>query len=151
MPVIPVKYHTGPRSRNGHYVYVFKVVGAGAEAWNKNCGVSTSYGTGPNPVKLRFFASQGLTFYRYDCVRDGRDFSQKQGVRTMVLCLPLPVKFGDADYHLTVVWVREHRRAIIIHWMLGTGFSLEVAECIAECLVGRKLTSLNYSAWLRFN
>ena len=45
---------------------------------------------------------------------------------------------------------------LILLWLvggvlLGAGYSLEVVECIAEFLVGRKLTKLSYSAWLRFN
>jgi len=105
----------------------------------------------PARAHMRYFASNGICFFRSDCARDARQFSRQHGVRTALLCLPLPVKFGAAEYHLTVVRVREHRRAVTIHWMLQAGVSLEVAERIAEFLVGRKLTSLSYSAWLRFN
>ena len=153
MPVLPVRYYTDSNIRDGGYVWVFKVVGAGAEAYNRNYdyGYNTIWGTGSNAVNMRYFAGNGVCHYRSDCARHARQFSRHHDVRTILLCLPLPIKFGRADYHLTVVRVREHRRAVTIYWMLGAGFSLEVAECIAEFLVGRKLTSLSYHAWLRFN
>jgi len=133
-------------------VWVFKVVGAGAEAWNNHGDHAVRvkmWGTGHNPVNMHYFASKGICFFRSDCARDARQFSRQHGVRTILLCLPLPVKFGAHYYHLNVVRVREHRRAVTIHWMLQAGFSLEVAKCIAKFIVGRKLTSVSYSAWLR--
>ena len=68
----------------------------------------------------------------------------------MIMCLPLPVKFGLGAFHVCVVRLREHRRAVIIRWTLGAKFPIDVAEIIAEHLVGRKLTSLSYTAWLQF-
>ena len=166
MPVLLVKYYCsrvltftmeGTRDvyrdvyRDGGYMWMYKVVGAGAGFWNNNGGAMKIYGQGPKPVSMRYFASPGIYFYRWDCSRDARRFSRKHGVRVMLLCLPMPVKFGSADFHLTVVRVREHRRAVTIRWMLGAGYPFEVAECIAEFLVGRKFTKLSYSAWLCFN
>ena len=64
---------------------------------------------------------------------------------------------GRAHRHVRVLCLlragrvlREHRRAVIIRWMLGAKFPIHVAEIIAENLIGRKLTSLSYTAWLQF-
>ena len=159
MPVVPVRYYCCLVDGNGLpdlfdegcYVWVFKVVGPGAGSWNNNLSDDKGWGQGPNPVRMRYFASTGVYFNRRDCARDARSFGLEHGVRVVLLCVPLPVKFGMADYHLNVVRPREHRRAVIIRWMLGAQYCLEVAERIAEFLVGRKLTNLGYSAWLRFN
>ena len=159
MPVVPVRYFCGGVGddglrflfRAGCYVWVFKVVGPGAGSWNNNRGDNKIYGQGPNPVRMRYFASTGFYFHRSDCAHDARSFSLEHGVRVALLCVPLPVKFALMDYHLNVVRPREHRRAVTIRWMLGAQYCLEVAERIAEFLVGRKLTNLSYSAWLRFN
>ena len=154
MPVLPVKYYDANGFLEGGYVWVFKVVGAGAESWNRNISDNMfsrfSITLGSHHRGVRFFAGRDYYWHRSDCAREARLFSREHEVRTMMLCLPLPVRSG-ADYYLTVVRVREHRRAVTIRWMLGAGYSLEVAECIAEFLVGRKLTKLSYSTWLRFN
>ena len=148
---VPVRYYTGPTSRDGGYVFVFKAVGAGSETLNNNICQNRIWGTGPHAVGLRTFASKGGVFqYRGCCRRAARRFSQQYGVRTMIMCLPLPVKFGLGAFHFCVVRLREHRRAVIIRWMLGAKFPIDVAELIAENLVGRKLTSLSYTAWLQF-
>jgi hypothetical protein len=153
MPILPVQYYDANGFREGGYVWVFKVVGAGAESWNRNNSDNIHWrlqDLGSHHRRVRFFAGLDYYWYRSDCARVARRFSREHGVRTILLCLPLPVR-GGADYYLTVVRVREHRRAVTIRWMLGAGYSLEVAECIAEFLVGRKLTKLSYSTWLRFN
>ena len=154
MPILPVKYYDANGFLEGGYVWVFKAVGAGAGSWNRNNSDSsnnTPQNLDGNHVGIRYFAGMDYYWYRSDCAREAREFSREYGVRIKLLCLPLPVKLGTADYYLTVVRVREHRRAVTIRWMLGAGYSLEVAECIAEFLVGRKLTKLSYSTWLRFN
>jgi len=159
MPILPVQYYDATGFREGGYVWVFKVAGAGAESWNRNISNnilwSAQFITGIGGIRIgggrvRFFAGRDYYWRRSDCAREARLFSREHEVRTIMLCLPLPVRSG-ADYYLTVVRVREHRRAVTIRWMLGAGYSLEVAECIAEFLVGRKLTKLSYSTWLRFN
>jgi len=151
MPILPVQYYDANGFREGGYVWVFKVVGAGAESWNRNISDNILWTTPWSHHRgVRSFAGRDYYWHRSDCAREARLFSREHEVRTMMLCLPLPVRSG-ADYYLTVVRVREHRRAVTIRWMLGAGYSLEVAECIAEFLVGRKLTKLSYSTWLRFN
>ena len=149
---VPVRYYTSSTSRDGGYVFVFKAIGAGSEPLNNNICPNRVFGTGRHPVGLRTFASDGGVFpYRGDCRTAARRFRQQYGVRTMIMCLPWPVKYGQGAFHFRVVRVREHRRAVIIRWMLGAKFRIEVAEIIAAFLVGRKLTSLSYTAWLQFD
>jgi len=119
--VVFVKYWTvgtvGP-ARDGGYVYVFKVVGQGEdnEFWNSNSNRDghPMWGMGPMPKYSRYLAAGGWYSYRSDCRRAARRFSQQYRVRTITICVPMPVKYNLVGYHLNVARVMEHRRAVPI-------------------------------------
>ena len=76
MPVLPVEYVWRFGFRERGYVWVFKVVEAVPEAgfWNSSRGIQKKWGRGPNPVRMRYFAAEGIYFYRSDCARDANCF-----------------------------------------------------------------------------
>ena len=139
--VLPVKYYVNPGVRDGGYVYVFEAVGPAAAHLNANAGGPAQWGTGEIPVRARYFAGEGFYFVHDDCHRAARRFEDREGVRTRVLCLPMPVKFGRSWFHEGILqkraqWTRRH--AVIVRWMLVVGFPPEVAENIARHLLGHK-------------
>ena len=144
---VPVKYYTRYECREGSYVYVFRWIGSNQHLINNNCGVDPIWGL-EKPKAMRFFAATGYSFFRFDCHRDAHRLRQQFGGKTMVLCLPLPVKFGSDKYHREVVVHRERRRAFLIRTLLGTRLSIETIKFITIYCLGKQLTSLNYKAWL---
>ena len=144
---VPVKYYTRYECREGSYVYVFRWIGPNQHLINNNCGVDPIWGL-EKPKAARFFAATGYSFFRFDCHRDAHRLRQQLGGKTMVLCLPLPVKFGSDKYHREVVVHRERRRAFLIRTLLGTRLSIDTIKFITIYCLGKQLTSLNYKAWL---
>ena len=137
--VLPVIYYVGPGVREGGYVYVFEAVGPAAAHLNANAGGIAMWGTGEIPVRARYFAGEGFYFFHDDCHRAARQFEDREGVRTRVLCLPMPVKFGYAWFHKGILQKRAHwtrRHAVIVRWMIAARFPVEVAENIALHLLG---------------
>ena len=144
---VPVKYYTRSECQEGSYVYVFRWIGPNQHLINNNCGVDPIWGL-EKPKAARFFAATGYSFFRFDCHRDAHRLRQQFGGKTMVLCLPLPVKFGSDKYHREVVVHRERRRAFLIRTLLGTRLSIDTIKFITIYCLGKQLTSLNYKAWL---
>lgn len=109
------------------------------------------YGLGRRPVRARFFASNGWYCFRRDCKRAARQFAIDTRVRTRTLCLPQPVRFGTAQFHMSILRLQEQwawRHGVTIRWMLALGFSHEIAVLIALYLVGPKLTVRELAARL---
>ena len=141
--VIPVKYWTSSRSRDGGFVYLFEAVGPGAAHLNLNIGGTAIWGTGERPKRARYFAGDGFYCHRSDYKRVAREFQARHHVRVRILCLPMPVKWRFAWFHLEIIRMREQqerRRAVTIRWMCAAGFPQVVAEVIALHLVGHKLS-----------
>ncbi len=147
--VIPVKYYTSPTARDGGFVYVFQAVGPGAAHLNGYIGGLAIWGEGERPVRARYFAGKDWYGFRSDCAADARRFGAQHGVRTRILCLPMPVKSRFAWFPRQIIRMREQqerRRAVTTRWMLAAGVQQEAAELIALHLVGHKLSDAELAA-----
>ena len=126
-----------------------KLWGRAAAHLNAHTGVFRSYGTRERPVRARYFAGKGWYGFRSDCKRDARQFEAEHHVRTRILCLPMPVKFYFAWFHMEIIRMREQqarRRDVTMRWMHAAGFPADVAELIALHLLGQELSDAELAA-----